>query len=114
MKSEARKKQVRYWRMTQTQEIMIARKVVEHLLKCYPGYGWAAYVEGGMVDIWVQGLDSINSYKLNTLSLTPEMKEVMRAGGEILERYRQSRVKGNQEEIFNAQRNIKGHAVPSL
>lgn len=114
MKSEARKKQVRYWRMSPRQEQQIAKIVGDHLGKVYPGYGWAVYVEGGMVDIWVNGLDSINSYKVSTLSLTPEMKEITRAGGELLERYNQSRVRYREDDLLSVGRNAQGHAVPQL
>lgn len=69
----------------------IAKDVADHLLKHYPGYLWFVNcsVKAGVVTILCGDFYSNYGYKilLKDIENDPSMKVVMRAGGEILDRY---------------------------
>lgn len=75
-----------------TREMKIAKQCADHLNKHYPGHLWAVNVnmDGGTVNIFNLALSSIYGYLLymTTVENDPELKCVMRAGGELLERAR--------------------------
>lgn len=75
-----------------TWEMKIAKQCADHLHKHYPGHLWAVNVnkDGGVVNIFNLALSSLWGYVLHTTTVIhdPELKCVMRAGGELLERAR--------------------------
>ena len=66
----------------------LAKKVAERLHKDYPGHLWAVNVRDGVCVIKNLRVSTQYGYVLytTTIDADPDMKCVMKAGGEILER----------------------------
>ena len=98
---------------THLAEHQICRSVGAHLERLYPGWRWwvECRVEAGVV--YVKNLDLSGEYgfviHLARLAQDPELKTVMRAGGEVLERYNQHR--GQRPERLTVERDIAGEAI---
>lgn len=73
-------------------EQKIAKQCADHLHQHYPGHLWAVNVNsvGGTVNIFNLALSSIYGYllRMTTVEHDAQLKCVMRAGGELLERAR--------------------------
>jgi len=95
----------------------IAKEVAECLNKHYPGHAWAvtANVETGLVQVRNLKLSGKLGFilKMDDMSTDPGMRLVIRAGGEILERYRLSRRGINESEMSDIQYDFKGEAIQS-
>lgn len=75
---------------------LLAARILTKLDKCYPGHGWRVLQDedGGMVNIVCTSVqhplmsNSLYAYQLyiSRFATDPDLKCVMRAGGEILER----------------------------
>ena len=87
----------------------ISKAVGEVLYKHYPGYRWAVHCDGhnGVVD--VRNLTLSGKWGFRMMLRDMSTQEIVRAGGEILERYRVRRGKLNGEEIADLPRNFAGH-----
>jgi len=72
------------------QEHTIAKNVAEHLEKKYPGWLWAVHVMDGVVGVKSMRLSGNWGFILHEDKIDNDYKSVTKAGGEILERYRQS------------------------
>ena len=76
-------------------EMAVAKQVAEDLHAAYPGHMWAVTVRGGAVVIKDLFVSSLYGYVLKIESIKHDAKvmkqEVLRAGGEILERARLER-----------------------
>ena len=76
-------------------EMATAKQVAEDLHSAYPGHMWAVTVRGGAVIIKDLFVSSLWGYVLKYEALKHDAKvfkqEVLRAGGEILERARLER-----------------------
>jgi hypothetical protein len=76
-----------------TLDVALAKRITEVLMKHYPGHPWAVYVDGehGMAHIKNMGLSGNWGFMLHINFLEPDPnsldRKVMRAGGELLERY---------------------------
>jgi len=68
----------------------VAKNVAEHLEKKYPGWLWAVHVMDGVVGVKSMRLSGNWGFILHEDKIDNDYKSVTRAGGEILERYRQS------------------------
>ena len=81
----------------------LAKRVGEALHKHYPGHLWAVTCEGEKGIATVRNMMLSGNWgfilKLTDVYDDPGMKRVIRAGGEILERFRVSRAKVNHERI---------------
>jgi len=73
-----------------SQEHTLAKNVAEHLEKKYPGWLWAVHVMDGVVGVKSMRLSGQWGFILHEDKIDNDYKAVTRAGGEILERYRQS------------------------
>jgi hypothetical protein len=88
-------------------DMTIAKTVAEKLYKHYPGHQWlvSASVTQGIVQIFNAQLSMKESYNINMIDLErdPKLKIVMRAGGEILERWalKRSKLTMDIREIIN-------------
>lgn len=75
----------------------LAKTVLATLQKHYPVFsnGWRVTINqsGGAVQVTNELLSGRMGFVLHTMQIDPEMKSVMRAGGELLERYRMARSK---------------------
>ena len=87
----------------------ISKAVGEVLYKHYPGYRWAVHCDGhnGVVDVRNLTLSGKWGFRMMLRDMCTQ--EIVRAGGEILERYRVRRGKLNGEEIADLPRNFSGH-----
>jgi hypothetical protein len=84
-----------------TSDFQLAKRVAEYLFKHYPGHPWlvGANIAAGVVDIHLaypvkvaSKMGSLGHY-IHVASLTSDAawKKVMRAGGDLLERYNMAR-----------------------
>lgn len=93
-------------------DLDIAKRAAEVLMRHYPGYLWAvnADSETGMVDIRCINLSGQYGYRtyMKLVQDDPEMREVKRAGGEILERYRQRRGRLDDDALADEPVDFRG------
>jgi hypothetical protein len=85
-------------------ELTLAKQMADTLHKNYPGHLWAVSVNAkqGMADIRNMALAGNWGYRLKLVdhfTASDWDKQVMRAGGEILERYKIARAKANTEQL---------------
>jgi len=90
------------------QEHTIAKNVAEHLEKKYPGWLWAVHVMDGVVGVKSMRLSGNWGFILHEDKIDNDYKSVTRAGGEILERYRQSTNGFNQTKYNDLVMNHSG------
>ncbi len=95
-------------------DILMAKTMAEALHQAYPGHLWAVSCDGktGMADVRNMALSGNWGFrlKLNQIYSASEFKKnVLRAGGEILERYRLARGKANQDEYSDLKTDFAGH-----
>lgn len=75
-------------------EFFMAKNAAEKLHACYPGHLWAVSIDGAFLDVRNLYLSGEWGYRLKIPQLYSSSewdKQIMRAGGELLERYRQAR-----------------------
>lgn len=77
-------------------DMVMAKEAADALTTHYPGWLWGVNVDGatGMCDIKNFNLSGSHGYRLklpDIYSASSFKKDVLRAGGEILERYNQKR-----------------------
>ena len=98
-------------------EFYLAKHAAELLHRHYPGYLWTVNVNQGVLDVrnlnldgqWGFTIKHVQSYSASDLD-----KKVMRAGGEILERYRQRRGTIDEAAILALPVNFAGRHSPEL
>lgn len=98
-------------------ELFIAKRAAEHLHKHYPGHIWAVNVEGSMLDVRNLMLSGNWGFRLSIPSMYSSSdwdKQVLRAGGEILERYRQRRAQIDEGAIIELPTDFAGRHKPEL
>lgn len=76
---------------------MLAKNVAEVLDQKYPGWLWGVHVMDGVVTVKSMRLSGNWGFVIHADKIDNDYKTVMRAGGEILERYNQKRGKFNQD-----------------
>jgi len=84
-------------------DLALAKRLAEHLTRHYPGHLWAVNVDShqGVATIQNMRLSGRWGFVLKFPDLTYEdeiAREAMRAGGELLERYRLSRGRFRPDE----------------
>ena len=92
-------------------ELLLSKKVGEHLNKHYPGHLWAVHVRGGVVMVQNLLLSGKWGFILKEKDLDPDLKMVMRAGGELLERYNVSRGRLSNASMANVKKSNTGLPV---
>ena len=85
-----------------------AKNVAEHLDKKYPGWLWAVHVMDGVVVVKSMLLSGNWGFVLHEDKIDNDYHAVTRAGGEILERYRQKTSGFNQEKYMDLTMDHKG------
>ncbi len=97
---------------TEAEDLKMSAEVGEKLHKHYPGWAWAVHANttGGVVDIWNPALDMKYGFRLHISDINsdPLLKCVIKAGGEMLERFKMARGKFSLDEWMAAQRNHRG------
>jgi hypothetical protein len=93
----------------------IAKQLAECLNKHYPGHAWAVRsdAEQGVAFVFNLRLSGQWGFVLHLDDLINDPKMIMtiRAGGELLERYRLSRGALNETEYGDVQFDFKGEAI---
>ena len=86
----------------------LAKNVAEKLEEKYPGWLWAVHVMDGVVGVKSMRLSGNWGFLLHANKIDNDYKVVVNAGGEILERYRQSRGKFNQTKYEDLKMDDRG------
>ena len=98
-------------------EYFMCKNAAELLHRKYPGHLWAVSTEQGFLDIRNLYLSGDWGYRLKIgqmFSGSDWDKRVMRAGGEVLERYRQARRRADEAALHTLPTNFAGRHAPSL
>jgi len=85
-----------------------AKNVAEVLEKKYPGWLWAVHCMDGVVTVKSMLLSGNWGFVMHSDKIDNDYKSVMRAGGEILERYNQKRGSFNQDRYHDLDMDSKG------
>lgn len=98
---------------------ILAKRAADLLNKHYPGHLWAVFVnseeKGGILQIKNFNISYRYGYTLHIANLDPELKNVLRAGGELLERAHMKRGKSNGQMAKVVEGVAKKHQpIPSL
>lgn len=97
-------------------DVLMAKTLSEALLKAYPGHLWAVNVEGrtGLITIRDLYLSGQWGYVLkigNVYSISSLERDAVRAGGEILERFRLQRAQFRAEQYAEAPVDFAGRLL---
>lgn len=92
---------------------MLTRQIGFTLTKHYPGHVWAVNVnsQGGVVDLKAYNISTHYGYRLlyTDVSSDPDLKCIVRAGGELLERAHMIRGGRNEQKLEILEGVKKGH-----
>ena len=94
-------------------DILMAKSMAESLNTTYPGHLWAVTCDGktGMADVRNLALSGNWGFRLkldDIYSASEFKKNVLRAGGEILERFRLSRGKARENQYSDLKTDFAG------
>jgi hypothetical protein len=97
-------------------DMILAKEIADALNTHYHGHLWGVQVSGetGMADIFLVSVSGNMGYRLklkNIFSASDFKRDVIRAGGEILERYRMTRGRFNEAEYSQLKTNFAGDFV---
>lgn len=100
-------------------DVLTARIMAEALHAAYPGHFWAVSCSGetGMADVRNLALSGNWGFRLRLqriYSASQFKKDVLRAGGEILERYRMSRGKFNDDQLADRPTDFAGRLTADM
>lgn len=103
----------------QINDIVMAKSMAEALHRAYPGHFWAVAVDGkaGLADVRNLALSGNWGFrlKLNKIySASAFEKDVIRAGGEILERFRLSRGRLDEDALASTQQDFAGRLMADV
>ena len=92
---------------------VLAKNAADTLHKHYPGHLWAVHVDetGGVMTVFNLMLSGRWGFLLKIKDIDPEMKKVMRAGGELLERYRVKRGMFTPGSLRDVRKDFSGNKV---
>lgn len=97
----------------QTADLVLTGRVADVIQRHYPGHGWMIQVshEQGVVMISIPLFMGYNKYTIyiSTINSDPGLRSVVRAGGEILERYGIPRNNFNVDDFLAALEGIPKH-----
>ena len=82
----------------------LGKSILSTLETYYPAHIWRVIISerGGIVQVTLPAIPTKQGFILHTAQIDAEMKAIMRAGGELLERYAISRSKIINEENVTA------------
>jgi len=95
--------------------VTLCKNVAETLHKHYPGHAWAVRVydeHQGVLAIQNLALSGQWGFMMKLDDIDPDMKFVMRAGGDLLERYNLSRGRLRMDEMADVDYGLTGDAKP--
>ena len=97
-------------------DLLMAKEMAEALHQAYPGHLWAVSCEGktGMADVRNLALSGQWGFRLklgHIYSASAFKKDVIRAGGELLERYRVARTRMDPEKYRELPTDFAGRLI---
>lgn len=100
-------------------DFVLAKNAADTLHQHYPGHLWAVCVDqpARMLDVRNLALSGAWGFRISLPAMYSAKwltRKVMRAGGELLERYRVSRGRANVEALTALPTNFAGHHTPDL
>lgn len=102
----------------QQQDAAWAMRLGHILVKAYPGHGWEVEVDSyqGIAKIFNRHMSPIQGYllKLKEVNLPTLDRDIMRIGGEILERFGLSRERFEADVVREIQEQTMGNAQADL
>lgn len=93
------------------QEQGLARRVGEALMKWYPGYAWHVTVAQGVVTVQNLTLSGKWGFHVFEKHINADMHNIMRSGGELLERYNAKRGSLDESELESLPRDFIGQII---
>lgn len=97
---------------------ILCKDTADLLVKHYPGFLWAVAPDerGGVLNIYCLNFSGEWGYTIRLLELQedPKRREVIRAGGEILKRFRYPGTRFDPQAANNVKRLPNGEAIPDL
>jgi len=88
------------------------------LVRLYPGHGWEVHVDikNGICNIFNRHMSALHGYRwrLQEINLSSLTSDVMRIGGEILERFGLSRERFDEAQVQGIQAATKGRAKADM
>lgn len=100
------------------QDIYWAARLGNEFVKYYPGHGWEVHVDirQGICNIFNRHMSPLMGYrwKLKNIRIPSISQDVMRIGGEILERFGLSRTTFEADVVREIQHKTHGHAKADL
>ncbi len=94
--------------MTATQ-VTLAKNVAERLHKHYPGHQWAVEVKDSTINVFNLALSGRWGFVMHISKIDGKFNSVVKAGGELLERYRVTRGAVKIDEIASLKRDFTGN-----
>jgi hypothetical protein len=93
---------------------MLCKTTADTLEKHYPGWGWGVALDlrGQVLDIRSARLPGGWGFRIKLGSIDPEGRAIMRAGGELLERYQLARGRHTPGATANLERDHMNNPVP--
>lgn len=93
------------------QELCGAFGAALHMI--YPGYLWQVGMNQDMVHILCATLSTTHGITMHLSDIDVDGKALMRAGGEILERFNCNRRFARSSEVHSVKRNPRGDGLPT-
>lgn len=97
-------------KITATEQLQ-AKNIAEHLIKHYPGHLWSVQVYQGVVIIKNLALSGDWGFVLHQNKMDNDGREVIRAAGELLERYNLSRGRLIENQVNDLKQDFKGEII---
>ena len=98
-------------------DYIMAKDVGDTLNKHYPGHLWAVYVKDSLIyvkNLMLSGKWGFIVKTADCFSATELNRRLVRAGGELLERYRQRRTGVDMDGIMGQPLDAAGNMTPEL
>lgn len=92
-------------------EQLQAANIAETLHKHYPGHMWAVNIYQNVVYIYNLALSGDHAYVIHQDKMDNDGKMIIKAGGEILERYNLNRSRIKENQFMDLKRNFKGEII---
>jgi hypothetical protein len=96
---------------TNEEAFEMCRGFAEFINNIYPGYVWQVGMMGDLVYVQNLSLNRKQGFRVPLKDIDIDGKVLMRAGGELLERYRLRRGKKEPDRVKALKRDITGNAI---
>lgn len=96
---------------TEQEAFDMCRGFAEFMNRLYPGYMWEVGMMSDIVYVRNLNLDKKAGFKLPLKDIDVDGRVLMRAGGELLERFRLKRGRKNVDAVRSLKRDIRGDAI---